>query len=218
MTSRVCVCILLVGLASLGLTACDGDAETNTGENAVVQDESSMAAGGEEISEPVTEDEEATPEGRISSGAFQLKPTPTFRTRPEAPVGQRRIVSLEQAIAGATFQLLEPKELPEESYRDVVHLETAVEGETDPALPAVRFVYTLSNGGALIMFQHPATGEEGPGEPVDIAGISGWAADDEAPVVTWEQDGVRIELRGKDVDLDLVLAAARSVGPLTPEE
>jgi hypothetical protein len=205
-------------MIAAGLAACNDQEQTNSTDAA-------MESGSEDVSGSVDVgsdaaagvEDEATPEGRISSGAVQLGPTKTPPVRPEAPAGVRRIVPLDQAIDGATFTVLEPKVLPENTHRDVVHLESPQEGETNPVLPAVRFIYTLDGGGALVLYQHPATGEDGPGDPVDINGNSGWAVDGEKPVVTWEQDGVRLELRG-DLDLDTILAAARSMGPADADE
>jgi hypothetical protein len=199
-----------------GLAACNDEGATNAGNAAVepgseeiAADTSSDTGSGDESAAGMT-DEEATPEGRISSGAFELKPTPTTAERPQAPAGVRRIVPLEEALAGAPFVVMEPSVLPEDTHRDVVHLESPQEGETNPALPAVRFVYTLAAGGAMVLYQHPATGEPGAGDEVDINGNTGWAVEGETPLVTWEQDGVRLELRG-DTDLDTLLAAARSM-------
>ncbi len=161
---------------------------------------------------------EATPEApvpQIASGTMPtIKEMPTPTALPASPA-ERHVVTLEQALSAATFPLYEPQDLPEKTYRDVVQLETAREGETASGLPLVRFVYSVEPSGALIIVQRPADGSAGQGETVDIAGVSGWLTETEnAVVVEWEQGGTRIQIRGNDLDRDTVLAAARSMTPV----
>ncbi len=161
---------------------------------------------------------ESTPEApvpQIASGtmpAIQSPPTPTPLP---TGIGERHVVTLEQALAAATFPLYEPKDLPEKTYRDVVQLEQPREGESAPGLPLVRFVYTVEPSGAFFITQRPADGSPGQGEPVDIAGISGWLTETEtAVIVEWELGQTRIQVRGNGLDRDTVLAAARSMTPI----
>lgn len=210
--------IVLVVAASL--VACNGAEEEGPplpADDPAISTEPGVAPPSEEDTGEEAVAATETPHGRISSGEVERPPTKVPPERPTAEAGIRRIVSIDDAMEGATFTLLEIKDLPEDSHRDVVYLETPYEDETSPILPAVRFVYDTGAGSAIVMYQHPATGDEAPGEAVEIGSYSGWLVSEEPPVVIWEQDGVRIELRGKDIDLQTVLTAAASVAPIEAE-
>jgi hypothetical protein len=65
-----------------------------------------------------------------------------------------------------------------------------------------------------MVLQSAATGEPAEGEAITIGEHSGWRVSEEPPVIVWEQDGVRIEMRGVGLEFDVVMAAAVSMAPL----
>lgn len=131
--------------------------------------------------------------------------------------GKRRTVTLDEAVAAIPFQLLEPGTLPEGTYPpSSVHLVEANEGQDTNALPAVRIIYDIEGGGTLVLLQSPARGIEIEGAEVrEVGGHSVYKTEaNDQIILTWEQDGVNLELRGKDVllpDLDAIIA---TMGPL----
>jgi hypothetical protein len=157
--------------------------------------------------------------GMIASGqatrpADEATPAP----RPTSPMGVQRAVPISEAFkAVTTYKLLEPKKLPADYHRDLIHLIEAPVGKPDPSLPKVRMIYT-GDTGTLVILQGIATGEAGEGEPVDIGTHKGWytaaASADGTPILVWEQDGTRLEMRGKNVTKDAMLAAAAGMGPV----
>ncbi|MCE7938556.1 MAG: hypothetical protein DYG90_08250 [Chloroflexi bacterium CFX6] len=131
--------------------------------------------------------------------------------------GKRRTVTLDEALAAIPFQLLEPATLPEGAYPpSSVHLVEANEGQATDALPAVRIIYDIEGGGTLVLLQSPARGIAIEGaEEREVGGHTVYKTEaNDQIILTWEQDGVNLELRGKDValpDLDAVIA---TMGPL----
>ena len=158
------------------------------------------------------------PVAMVASGTATLaaQPEVTERARPTAALGIERVTSLEDARAKLTFALLEPQQLPENTNLTIVRLVEPREGETDPRLPGVRLIYDVDQVGVLILFQSPATGETAEGEAVSVGSAAGWLADmpdGKGQILTWEQDGVRLEMRSTGLDRDTLLAAAASVAP-----
>jgi hypothetical protein len=151
-----------------------------------------------------------TPVGLISSGTVTsspieapVNPTSSTRSRPS---------SLNAAAEKVGFTVLEPADLPDTAHRDMIQLVEAEEGMTAPNTPAIRFIYTLEEGGTIVVLQSAATGEPGPGDPATIGGHDGWKQEEGTAVIyTWEQDGVRVELRGIRVSADVLEAAAASM-------
>jgi hypothetical protein len=201
----------------LGMVACGGQAEPAA---PLPEPEDVAAVESPGLGEqPVDPAAEPTPEGMIASGTAELGPTTTPPTRPTQP-GVQRAVTLADAVDAVPFPVFEPTDLPEESYRDVVQLIEPYEGVPNPALPAVRFIYTLGSGdtagqgGTLVVYQSPATGEPPEGEETTVGGQPAWLnAAGEATVLAWEREGTRIELRGNGVVQEVLLAAAESMAP-----
>ena len=86
-------------------------------------------------------------------------------------------------------------------------------GEQDPTLPRVVMIYQGDPVGAVVVTEGPATGQPGDGEPVSVGAHQGWLTAEGNPVLVWEQDGVRIELRGRQVAKEKLLEAAASMVP-----
>ncbi len=210
MSTRAWLSILVIGLLAVGVVACSktgGDGPDGT-----------ISEGAPSAADEGTVAEGDAP-GASDGGATEPQPL-TLPARPTV-LGTRRNVPVGEAASTVSFTLLEPGDLPEDTHRDIVHLEEPPEGKSVPGLPAVRFIYTTVPHGAIIIYQSPATGDEAEGEPTDIAGHSGWILEAEGGkniIIEWEQDGVRIQLRGSDVDKEVLLAAARSMQPVSVEE
>jgi hypothetical protein len=154
--------------------------------------------------------EEPTPVGLISSGTSE-RPTP--RPEPERPEGaaQNRGSSLSQAMEGVPFTVLEPKDLPADAHRDLIH---RIESDT---APGVRFIYSMESGGSIVVLQTAATGAAAEGDEVAVGAHTGWrSTNDSTTLLVWEQDGVRLELRGLGVADEILLAAAASMAPADP--
>jgi hypothetical protein len=212
MTYRALRSFLTIGLCALVLVSC-GDQGGDAGDAPVEPQPGATQAGSEGAAAGADE----APVGRISSGEVQLGPTLTPPVRPTT-VGTRRAVSPAEAVGSVPFQILEPKDMPESANLDAVFLETPPEGEDVPGLPSVRLMYSFEPSGGIVVLQHEATGEPGTGEEIDIAGHGGWVVSDDPFVVEWEQDGLRIEVRGQPEVREALLAAARSMGPFSPDE
>jgi hypothetical protein len=142
------------------------------------------------------------------------EPVVVVAERPAPPEGVQRAVSIDAAREGVPFALLEPRVLPEETYLTIVQLIEVPEGQTSPTLPAVRLVYDVDGRGVIVLHQSPARAEAAEGEPVDIGGVSGTMSSiPNAVVLTWERDGVRLEMRGSGMDLDDLLEIAAGMAP-----
>jgi hypothetical protein len=148
----------------------------------------------------------------IASGTAAVGPTVAEPQRPTQE-GQQSATTADAAAAKVPFGLLEPTDLPMGTYRDLVYLiEPMPDAPPSPNLPAVRFLYTLDTG-SLSLTMTPATGETAEGEAISIGAHPGWQVSADPPHLIWEQDGVRLELRGT-VPSDIALAAAASMAPL----
>jgi hypothetical protein len=152
--------------------------------------------------------------GLITSGTSAAPTEELPPVRPEAEVGVRRAVHVDEARRLLPFTPLEPRDLERTFNLDATQLIEDRPGETTPGLPQVRFVYQAEPSGALFITQGPATGEPLTGTPVDVAGHAGWITTTPLMTVTWEQDGVRIELRGRNLPREEVLRAANSMAPM----
>jgi hypothetical protein len=241
MPVRTWIAILLSAALFVTVAACDQGG-----------DESASGAGGESVEQPVdvaqvtpvdtaadeqgdlgdggdaldTDDPaDEQSEGMVSSGEVEPLPEiePTDPVRPTQPVGIQRHASLEDAIAAMPFTLHEPADLPEGSSRTIVQIIEPVEGETVPGLPAARLIYDIDLKGVIVLYQSPATGEPGTGEPIVIGAYEGWSdtldvsEGDPMSVLVWEQDGVRFELRGRSIAAEALQAAAESMAPVDAE-
>jgi hypothetical protein len=220
MTTDTKARLLLLAALGLALSACsnqpgteaEGTAAPAAGATADLGASAPMT-GAVEAGTPM---EPTVPVGQISSGTVQPGPTSTEPVRP-TQAGNQRPVPLATAIASVPFPVLAPQEFPGPEHLDVVHLREPREGEDATGLPAVRLIYSIEPNGSIVINESAATGAEGEGEAIDVAGNAGWIQESgDAIVVTWEQDGVRIELRGSRLTREQVLAAAASVGPADP--
>jgi hypothetical protein len=173
-----------------------GEAEQSDGAGDGVQ-EAIIAGGGDE---PLPESDATEP------------------VRPTQPLGIQRFGNIEEAAETVPFGLLEPASLPENSSLSIVQIVEPVEGETEPGLPAARLIYDIDLEGVIVLYQSPATGEPGTGEPIAIGVYDGWTDEVEYPdgtmtTLQWEQDGVRVEMRGRSIDPEALMAAAVSLVP-----
>ncbi|MFN2116043.1 MAG: hypothetical protein ACK2T6_10035 [Anaerolineae bacterium] len=157
----------------------------------------------------------------IASGGDEPLPASSEEepVRPTQPLGVQRFSNIDEAVEAMPFTLLEPKTLPENSSLSIVQIIEPVEGETEPGLPATRLIYDIDLQGVIVLYISPATGEPGTGEPTTIGPYEGWsevvgAAGDEMTILLWEQDGTRIEMRGRSIGLEDLMAAAESLGPV----
>jgi hypothetical protein len=202
MTTRTA---LALGLAAALLFAGCDQAEPGA-ESPVVED----AAG--DSGTPASDQ----PVGMIASGTTEAVATVAEPVAPTS-IGIESGTSAEMAAEKVPFGLLEPVDLPPTTYRDLVRLtepDPANQAESDAAgLPKVRFIYSTGDG-SLVLVQSAATGEPGEGEPIAVGAHSGWQVSDDPPVLVWEQDGVRLEMRGNGLSFEVVMAAAASMAPL----
>ena len=194
-----------VALLSAGVVMSACDSGSDVGEPGAVVEEATGASGAEAPSD-------STPMGMISSGTAAAVPTVAEPQRPTQE-GQQSATTAEAAAEKVPFGLLEPTDLPMGTYRDLVYLiEPMADAPPSPNLPAVRFLYTLDTG-SISLTMTPATGEPAEGEAVTIGAHQGWQVSADPPHYIWEQDGVRLELRGT-VPSEVALAAAASMAPL----
>ncbi len=129
--------------------------------------------------------------------------------------GRRRTVTLKEAAAGVPFALLEPKLLPKDSVRSVVHLIEKIDGIENPALPAVRQIFDLAGGGSLILVMSVARDDLG-GEANTKVGDAAarMAVTGGQKVLTFERDGVQYELRSNQLSEDQLLEIAGTFAPV----
>jgi hypothetical protein len=157
------------------------------------------------------------PVGMIASGSATapVKAEATDIVRPQPAEGVQRVVTLDEARKAVPFTLMEPATLPENTYLTIAQLIQDVEGGTSPRLPAVRLIYDVEGVGVIVLMQSPATGEPGEGEDVPIGNVTGNILENpDATVLTWEDNGVRYEMRGgQGVPREALLAAAASLAP-----
>lgn len=114
--------------------------------------------------------------------------------------GRRRTVALKEAAAGVPFALLEPKMLPKDSARSVVHLIEKIEGIENEALPAVRQIFDLSGGGSLILVQSMARDDLGGEANTKVGDVAARAETvGEQRLLVFERDGVQFELRSNQL-------------------
>lgn len=202
---------LLAAVAlSFGLMGCDrgGDETAPDGESAA---EATAPVEGD--ASGVTDDPDAPPIGQISSGTAEVPEPVEEPARPDTGA-RNRPATLAEAMEAVDFTVLEPKQWPVDVHRDMIHVVEPDAGGSEAGLPAVRFIYTVDEGGTVVLLQSPATGEAAEGTEVAISGHTAWMRKaDEYSILTWEQDNVRLELRGSTVDEPTLIAIAESVGP-----
>lgn len=129
--------------------------------------------------------------------------------------GRRRTVSIKEAAAGVTFVLQEPKKLPKDSVRSVVHLIEKIQGIDNPALPAVRQIYDLAGGGTLIVVQSMARGDLGGEVNLRVGDADAHLdASGEQRVLVYEKDGVQVELRSNLLTAQQLQDIGSSMGPV----
>lgn len=146
-------------------------------------------------------------------------PAPAPREMGLLEKGRRRTVTLKEAAAGVPFPLQEPKLLPKDSVRSVVHLIEKIDGIENPALPAVRQIFDLAGGGSLILVMSMARDDLG-GEA--NAKVGDAAARLEVTggqkVLVFERDGVQFELRSNQVSEDQLQEIAGSLAPVDMDQ
>lgn len=200
--------LIFVALAA-ALAACGGRDAQPEGEAAESPALGSPAAG---------DAASGTPAAVSAATAVDGDAAPTHPAMaPRDTGGRRRTVLTADAAANLPFSVYEPGTMPAGTYRpNTAHLIEANEGELSDALPAIRLIYDIDGGGALILLESPARGATLEGaENHDINGATGYLVRaNEQILLVWEQDGVSFELRAHGVRLEEVLAAARSMVPL----
>ncbi len=204
--------IKLATLAALGLTvaACGSQAEPASQPGApTTAAEASVAI----ADLPTIEAGVQPTAGMISSGTAERPTDLPAPERPTPEAGVRRAIHINEAVRVLPYTVLEPKALAEGFFLDATQLTENPEGQSLPGLPKVRMIYQGDPQGVIILVEGPATGATAEGEAVQIGAYPGWYTDSPAPILVWEQDGLRIEMRGKDVTRDLLLAAAASMAP-----
>jgi hypothetical protein len=198
--------VLLASVAGLTLAAC--------GNRGPAQPAPETDADSPATAEPAVD---STPVGQISSGTSAPVPTVAEPVRPTQE-GATRPVTLSEAIDAMPFAILAAKSFPSNAHLDLVHIIEPLEGAEAPGLPAVRLIYTLEAGGSVVVYQSAATGVAPEGEPITIAGQTGAKTGTDPLVLTWEADGVRVELRGSGVDEATLMAVAEALGPAEPAD
>jgi|GEM_PF-5704921 len=242
MPVRALTLVVLLTLVAFTLVACNQQSEpqaateggsqaiTDTGGQAITEGGQAVVGqetAGQQATQTGAEEESGTEtEGMISSG--QDEPLPesnaTEPVRPTPEEGIQRFVTIEDAQAALPFPLHVPTELPENSDLTMVQLIEPIEGQTVTDLPAARLVYDIDMQGVLVVRQSPATGQPGTGEEVSIGDNPGWldelsAGPDNAVtlIIVWEQDGIRYDMRGRNLDRETMLTAAASMAPYSAE-
>jgi hypothetical protein len=210
MPARTWLAIATVALLLFGASACTK--QPGPASNAPAGTES--APGAAETGTPVNDQ----PVAMIASGSATMPPeasTPSGE-RPAPAEGVQRAVSLDEARQKVPFTLMEPTDLPTDTYMTMVQLIEPEAGQTSPDLPAVRVIYDVEETGVIVLYQSPATGETAAGEPITIGSVSGTVSTtDSTDIITWEKDGVRYEMRATGVSRDVMVAAAASLAPST---
>jgi hypothetical protein len=121
---------------------------------------------------------------------------------------------VEEALKILPFKALEPKGLGNEWNLDATQVIEPRPGETDATLPRVRFIYQADPTGTIFLTEGPLTGATPDGgAPIDIGSHKGWLLTQPAATLVWEQDGVRVEMRGRDLTQEQLMKLATSLGP-----
>lgn len=153
---------------------------------------------------------------RVDRGTASSPAAAPTSEEPRTEVGVRRAVKLSEALRLVAFPALEPKAIARDYHLDAVSVFEQRPGEQASGLPKMVLVYQADSGAVLHVTEGPASGAPAPGSPVRIGPHAGGIVEEPGPVLTWEQDGVRIELRGQDLGRAQLLAAAESMAPFAP--
>ncbi len=210
MNTRI-FCLSLVALGALGLGACTsapdapGDAASATdapvqGTGAAPADAGNAAAG-------------AATAGSGTSAAPAAKAELSLLEK-----GRRRTVGLKEAIDGLGGPLFEPKRLPKDSVRSVVHLIELIEGIENPALPAVRQIWDLAGGGSLILVQSQARGDLGGEANLKVGDADAYLSGSDQKVLVFERDGAQFELRSAALTAEQLQEIAASLEAVDPAQ
>ena len=206
-------CLALVAIASVSLAACSKAADPAGVPGEAPADGATAAAdpGTGADTNPVASTQDPTAPGAASPAAKQELSL--------LEKGRRRTVSLKEAMEGLGAPLYEPKRLPKDSVRSVVHLIELIDGIENPALPAVRQIWDLATGGSFILVQSKARGDLG-GEPNLKVGEAdaylGGGKDQR--VLTFERDGAQFELRSAALTAQQLQEMAASLEPVDPNQ
>jgi hypothetical protein len=153
--------------------------------------------------------------GMISGGAVDRPTEMPTPDRPTPPSGERRAVHINEAVRLVPFTLLTPTFLNEGFNLDATQIFENPPGEQDPSLPRVVIIYQADPVGSIVLTEGPATGAPFEGELIDVGdNKGGYTAT--PMVLEWEQDGIRLSLRGREVTKEQLLSAAQSMQPFKP--
>lgn len=204
--------LLLLATAALGLvvTACSGEeapAEGLDTTNPEAPVNATLAA------MPTIEAGVQPTAGMISSGAAERPTDLPVPQRPTPETGVRSAIHINEALRVLPFTPLEPVALREGFHLDASQLLENPEGQSLPGLPRLRMIYQGDPVGVIIVLQGPATGEQAEGEAVQIGAHQAWLTQSRTTMLTWEQDGLRIEMRGNDISREKLLEVAASMAP-----
>ncbi len=150
--------------------------------------------------------------GMISGGAIDRPTEEATPDRPTPPAGARRAVHINEAVRLVPFTLVVPRALNEGFNLDATQIFENLPGEQDPALPRVVLIYQADPVGSVVFTQGPATGAAFEGEPIDVGPHKGGFTA-EPMFLEWEQDNLRLSLRGREVTKEQLLEAAQSLQP-----
>jgi hypothetical protein len=193
-----------LAVAGLSLAACGGSpsspAQDRAAGNPTVAAMPTMVAGVQPT------------EGMISGGAVARPSEQTAPERPTPPAGARRAVHINEAVRLVPWKLLTPASLNKGFNLDSTQIFENLPGQKDPTLPRVVMVYQADPVGAIVLTEGPATGQPVTGEPIDIGPHKGGYTA-EPMELQWEQDGIRLSLRGREVTKDKLVEAAGSMQP-----
>ena len=150
--------------------------------------------------------------GLISGGSIDRPTEVPTPARPTPPAGVRRALHINEAVRLVPFTLLAPTALNEGFNLDATQIFENQPGEQDPALPRVVMIYQADPVGSIVLTEGPATGAPFEGEATDVGSYKGGFTA-EPMVLEWEQDGVRLSLRGREVPREILFEAAQTMAP-----
>jgi hypothetical protein len=196
--------VILTVLGPIALAACGGTSSTPAAEGG--------AANATIAALPTTVAGVQPTAGLISGGAMDRPTEVPTPARPTPPAGVRRAVHINEAVRLVPFKLLTPTALNEGFNLDATQIFENLPGQQDPALPRVVMIYQADPVGSIVLTEGPATGAPFEGEPTDVGSYKGGYTA-EPMQLEWEQDGIRLSLRGREVTKEKLVEAAQTMAP-----
>lgn len=211
MNTRI-LCLSLLALGGLGLGACKPAPDTAPGDAAADTTAPVQGTGAAAV------DAGTPPAGATAAGGGTGAAAPAKAELSLLEKGRRRTVGLKEAIDGLGGPLMEPKRLPKDSVRSVVHLIELIDGIENPALPAVRQIWDLAGGGSLILVQSQARGDLGGEANLKVGDADAYLSGSDQKVLVFERDGAQFELRSAALTAEQLQEVAASLEAVDPAQ